>query len=386
MSKVTKSSTKDEILEALTEAKEEVNILHTEVTSLNGKIEGLETMATEKVEVIVELEALVQQEDGKKKGLIKELASQSTDIELAKQQTVELDDLSSKLGQAHAELDSAKKEMEAVQSELFAANKKVKLLTTELESFKNRALPSGIKRGFGRFFSFKKMAVVSVIVFVSVISFGAIYMVVPHDNAFMDKIDKIISRVQHNIPIEIVNPLAAMTFTKTNDVITARHDDGTELQTKDGVTIDDSVIVTWALKAGFDGVLFGTLTDLYDKVDLEQNNADPYENTEIDINHIASRFKELGCTNVLALVENRGDLTLPEIFTHSSKGKLEVYESRRKLAGFFPVFWGKEKTQMNIKSDNVYAYITSDGIFMEVKGVKAYAKLNVIEEDTSSTE
>jgi len=351
--KITSSSTKPEILEALADAQEEQDILHKEISSLNKKIEELET--------------LIQEEDVKKKGLITELTNQTVDIDLAKQQTKQLEKLSLEFGETEAKLNSANQELNAVKGELLAANKKVKLLITELESLKSRALPSGIKKGVSRFFSFKKMAAVGVLVFVAVLTFGAIYMAVPHDNAFMDKIDKFISRVQRNIPIESINPLATMNFLiETNGIVTARHNNENKLQTKNGVVIQDYVITTWASKAGFDGILFGDLENLV--------------NSEININHVASKFKKFGCSNVLALVENKDNLTLPEIFTYSSKGKLDIYESRRKLAGFFPVFWGKEKTQINIKSDNVYAYITSDLIFMEIKGIKACAKLNVNEE------
>jgi hypothetical protein len=364
--KITTSSTKPEILEALAEAQGEQEVLHVEVESLQRKVEELETLA---------------QEDGvKKQGLIKELASQSVDIELAKKKT-------EKYVELKETLNSTTQELEMVKGELLSVNKKVELLTSELESFKNRALPSGIKKGFGRFFNFKKMAFVSVIIFAVVVLFGSVYVTTSDsENGFVVYMNELITKVQHNIPIEGINPLASMTFTSTDGVVTARHNDGTELQTKDGVTIDDSVIVKWATKVGFDGVLFGTLTDLYDKVDLERNNAGAYENSEIDINRIASKFKELGCTNVLALVENEDNLNLPGIFTQTSNGKLKVFESRRMLAGFVPVFWGKEKTQMNIKSDNVYAYITSDTIFMEVKGIKASVKLDIAKEVDSSIE
>jgi hypothetical protein len=382
MSKITKSNTKDEILAALAEAKEEQDLLHNEVESLQKDVDILGVVAAERdrdnTEKITNLEFLVQEEDVKKKGLIKELAKQSADVELASKKT-------EKYVEIKETLKSTIQELELVKGELLSANKKVELLTTELESFKNRALPSGIKKGFGRFFNFKKMAFVSVIIFAVVVLFGSVYVTTSDsENGFVVYMNELITKVQHNIPIEGINPLASMTFITTDGVVTARHNDGTILQTKDGVIIDDSIIIKWASKAGFDGILFGTLTNLFDKVDLERTGAGAYENTEIDIERVASKFKELGCDNVLALVENEDNLNLPGIFTQTSNGKLEIFESRRMLAGFVPVFWGKEKKQMNIKSDNVYAYITSDTIFMEVKGIKASVNLEVMKEDDSS--
>ncbi len=268
-----------------------------------------------------------------------------------------------------------------VKTELFSANKKVEVLTSDLESFKNRALPPTSKKGFSRFFTFKKIAAVSGIVFLIMVLFGGIYMTIPHDNAFMDKVDSIISKIQHNIPVSVINPVSVMTFTETDGIVSARHNGQSNLKTEDGILIEDSVIATWASTAGFDGVLFGTLIELNGKVELERSGEGAFEFSEIGIEHVVSKFKEMGCSNVLALVENKDNLTLPEIFTQTSEGNLEVYESRRKLAGIIPVFWGKEKKQLNIKSDNVYAYITSDIMFMEIKGVKASVSLNA-EEDT----
>ena len=354
MNKITKTSTKDEILEALKNAQEEQNLLHEEVTSLQNKID--------------KLEVLVQEEDVKKKGLIKELASQGSDIELATKKT-------EKYAEIKATVKSTKEELEAIKVELFNANKKIEVLTSELESFKNRALPSGVKTGFRRFFTFKKFAVASIVLLLSVI-----YFVTPYGTSFIDKADSIISRIRHNVPITLVNPVAGMTFEKTDGIVTARHNKGDKLQTEDGVVIDDSIIIKWASKAGFDGVLFGSLVNFKNQLDVERIGSKLFEFSEIGLDDIAARFEELGCSNVLALVENKDNLTPAGIFTQTSKGKLEVYESRRKLAGFFPVFWGKEKTQMNIKSDNVYAYITTDMIFMEVKGIKAVVSLTTIED------
>ncbi len=379
MSKITKSSTKDEILKALDEANEEQEILHLEVETLQKQADDMNLLSEEKVKAILNLEELVQEEDVKKKGLIKQLASQTSNIELAKKKT-------EKYIEIKETLKSVEQELESVKYKLVASDIKIDQLTAKLESFKNRALPSGIKKGFRKWFNLRTMFVETcAMAIVIMMFFGIIYVASsPDKDGLMNDVNSIISRVQHNVPIQVINPLAAMTFTVENGIVTARHNGESNLKSKDGVVIDDSIIATWALKAGFDGVLFGTLTDLYDRVDLERDVAGAYENSEIDIEHVASKFKELGCSNVLALVGNKGNLTLPEIFSQTSQGKLEVFESRRKLASFIPVFWGKEKKQMNIKSDNVYAYITSDEIFMEIKGIKAYAELNVIEEETPS--
>ncbi len=83
MSKVTKSSTKEAIMTALTEAQEEQNLLHEEVTTLQSMIDEMEITTNNKNDVILNLESQVQEEDIKKKALIKQLASQTTDIELA---------------------------------------------------------------------------------------------------------------------------------------------------------------------------------------------------------------------------------------------------------------------------------------------------------------
>ena len=118
MSKVTKSNTKDEILAELAEAKKEQGLLHTEITTLNTKIEGLEILG--------------QEEDVKKRGLIKQLAIQTTDIELGKKMTEKYNaDMDS--------LQSTAEELMSVQSKLDTANKKVELLTTELAGLKSRA-------------------------------------------------------------------------------------------------------------------------------------------------------------------------------------------------------------------------------------------------------
>jgi hypothetical protein len=371
MSKITKSNTKEEILTALDKALEEQDILHNEVESLQVIVDDLGKETARKDNSITNLESLVQEEDVKKKDLIKELANQSADIELAKQQTGKLDKLALQLGEVNTTVDSAKKELNSKKNELFVAQKKIELLSTELESFKNRALPSDIKKGFRRFFNFKKMAFVSVIIFITIV-IGAVYVTLP------DRIIKLLSRVQENGPVEIIDPLAGMSFTETDGIITARHDKGGTLQTKDGISIDDSVIVKWATKAGFDGVLFGTLENHNGKVILERSGSGKYEFSEMDINLIESRFKELSCTNVLAFVDNKDNIILPGIFSQTSQGNLEVFKSHRMLASFIPIFWGKEKTQMNIKSGNVYAYITSNEIFMEIKGIKASTTLNVV--------
>jgi hypothetical protein len=359
MSKITKSNTKEEILTALDKALEEQEVLHNEVESLNEKVEQLTTVAVERLESNLTLESQVQEEDVKKQGLIKELAGQSTVIELAKKKT-------EKYVEIKETLKSTMAELETVKGELLSANKKVELLTSELESFKNRALPSGIKKGFGRFFNFKKMATVSVVIFAVVVLFGSIYVTTSDsENGFVvymnelitkipDKINTLISRVQENGPVEIIDPLAGMNFTETDGIVTASHDKGSTLQTKDGVSIDDSAIVKWATKAGFDGVLFGTLANHNGKVVLERFGSGKYEFSEMDVNLIESRFKELSCTNVLAFVDNKDNIILPGIFSQTSQGNLEVFESRRMLAGFVPVFWGKGKTQINIESDNIY--------------------------------
>lgn len=330
MSKITKSNTKEEILEALDKALEEQNVLHTEVTTLNGKIEGLEI--------------LVQEEDVKKKGLITELANQSVDIDLAKQQTEQLDDLVLQLGEANAKLDSAEKEREVVQNELFTTQKKVEMLTEELDSFKNRALPPKAKKTKRGFFKFmwKKAAVVAVVAVI----------IVAYNFYNLSGIESPMNIATYD------NGIIAMSHDPNMLTLTAT--DGGDL----GISGVDVSIAKWAKKAGFSGILYGqVLKNDLDIIVLAGN--DKFDYTTVDINKLADKFRELGCYSILALVDNPSNLNLPAPFRVTSKGALEFYEGRRKLAGFIPVMWGKDQRVFYIASDNVKGFISSGGIFMD---------------------
>lgn len=386
MSKVTKSSTKEEILKALDEVSEEQEILHmevttlnetiegletvaekeqgvlhTEVTALNKTIEGLETVATERNDAVLKLETLVQEEDVKKKGLIKELASQSADIELARKK-------SEKYVEIKETLKSAKQELEAVEGKLFSANKKIELLTSELESFKNRALPSsGTKKGkFFRFFG-KASTVVIVVIVAIVVTVAAVVMFNYYHN-------------EDNYSINIAR--------YDNGIIAMSHDsDMLTLVTKDGsnmvISGVDVTISRWAKEAGYDGILYGKImvNDL-DTIVLAGN--DKYDYTTINVDKLAWKFKDLGCYNILALVDNPSNIVLPAPFRLTSEGDLKFYESRRKLAGFIPVFWGKDKRLFNITSDNITSFISTSGIFMDDGTTKAFVSFKDVEEDSPS--
>lgn len=325
------SSTKPEILAALAEATEEQNVLHKEVVTLNEKIESLETLA---------------KEDGvKKQGLIKQIADQASDVELAKKKT-------EKYNEIKETLTSTKKELEAVKAELFAANKKVELLTTELAGLKNRALPPKKQRKFFRNF-LKTAAVCSVIAFV-VVSMVAL------------NVDKDIDELTF---ITYDNGITAASYDP--DILTIKVKDDVEL------TGADVSIAKWAKEAGYTGIIYGEVM----KNDNEQIvfTGSMFEYHTVNIDELVSKLDELQCYNVLALVNNPENIVLPPPF-HVSQGELKFYEGRRKLAGIVPVFWGKDKRVINISSDNITGFISSTGIFMDDGIHKTSVSFNVVEE------
>lgn len=342
MSKITKSNTKEEILTALDKAEEEHGVLHIEIETLQKKVEDLETLSTEKNDAILDLESQVQEEDVKKQGLIKELAAQSTVIELAKKKT-------EKYGEIKKSLESTTKELEMVKGKLLAAEKKIDLLKKEVTQFEEAATKPS-KRGF-----FKKFALCVGAVIVGFILFVS----VPYFNVAKES-------------ISIGNPLTGlMDFSDNSGIIVAAHSDNNN-------PVHYNSVAGWANKAVYDGILYGKLISWNGKVFLEGNTAGT-AGTKIDMNLVIDKLKKLGCDNVIAMVDNPSNVILPFPFTFTSKGSLETYDSRRKVASYIPVYWGEERNQINIKSDNVYGTITQDTVKMKAGEFKLSMVLPVVD-------
>jgi len=333
MEKITASSTKPEILAALAEAEKKQDLLHTEITGLNISIEELEKLSKEKSDAIIKLEELAQEDGMKKQGLIKEIASQASDIELARKKT-------EKYVEVKTALESAKKELESAKSELFAANKKIELLTYELAGLKSRALPPKKKR---KFFSplLKTAAACSIVVF-GVVAMIALY-------GYVGESDFPLYFVKHD-----------------NGITTISHNPNGPTIKSDGdvdVSNDVNVCITkWAEKAGFDSVLYGNVSKANEVIILSESDE---SGIFVTMDKLVEKLDTLGFYNTLALVNNPENIKLPKPFKVTSEGELKFYEGRRKVAGIVPVFWGKDKKVFYISSDNIAGFITSTGIFMD---------------------
>ncbi len=354
MSKITKSNTKEEILTALDKALKEQDLLHNEVESLQVIVEDLGKETARKDSSITKLETLVQEEDVKKQGLIKELAAQSTNIELAKKKT-------EKYGEIKESLESTMAELETAKGGLLSANKKVDVLTSELESFKNRALPPNKKKGGFFKFLLKGTAMGAVVVAVIMV-----FVFLYNDTS--------------KFPLSfIVHDNGITTISHNPNGCTLKSEDGEKLETS-GVDVS---IAKWAKEAGFDSILYGNISKVDGVVILSGANE---FSTVVNMNDLVEKLDTLGYYNTLALVDNPENIVLPEPFRVTSQGVLNFYEGRRKLAGILPVFWGENKRVLYISSDNITGSISSTGIFMDdgiIKDSVSFEKPAKIEEDSS---
>lgn len=351
--KINKSSTKEKILEALAEAEDEQELLHNEVESLQVIVDDLRKETTRKNNSITKLETLVQEEDIKKRGLIKQLASQSSDIELGKKTTEQLSNLTLKLGETEAELVLVKKELWQKKEDIKAFKNQITELEEELtKPEKQKSLRPNIEPLRWFYKTLTAIALVGVTIIVSYIVWSTWMVVGP-------KAD------DTSLPISFIN--------YDNGIIAACHDSaGVTLKPKDGGDLEisgvDVSIAKWAKKAGFTGILYGRLIQWNGKVMLI--GPDEYEIVRVDVDAIVSRFEELGCHDILALVENPDNIKLPPPFKYTSEGELKFYEARRKVAGFVPVVWGKDRRVLYISSDNVHGFISSNGIIMKIDDEK----------------
>lgn len=348
MGKITKSNTKDEILVALTGAIEEQDLLHGEVESLQVIVDDLQKETAKKDSSITSLETLVQEEDVKKKNLIKEFASQSSAIELANKKT-------EKYVEIKETLKSTLQELELVKGKLLSANEKVKFLTAELESFKNRALPPNKKKGgfFKKLFTAVASTAVVVVVVLAIMSFYC----------YNEKDTNALTIISYD------NGIIAMSYDE--NILTLQSEDASNLT----IGNVDTTIAKWAYEADYDGILFGDIMKADDGRIMLTGST--FEYRTVDINEVAELFIELECYNVLALVNNSENLDLP--FKSVSKGDLEFYENRRKIAGILPVFWGKDRRVLHISSDNITGFISSTGIFMEDVNHKEFVLFETVE-------
>ena len=342
MNKITKTSTKEEIMKALEEAEKEVGILNTEIVTLNGNIEHFEI--------------LVKEEDVKKKGLVEQLASQSANIELARKKT-------EKYAEIKTMLKSTREELEAVKAKLFNANKKIELLQLEITKLEEeltrpkKAVPLPRKQK-EIFKLFPKAAAACIIVVATIVAMIYLHVDEDHYPMYFAKYDNGVIGVSHDA-----------------NILTLKAKDGGDLEIG-GV---DVAVSKWAMDAGYDGVLYGKIIRADDGRIVLHGNGD-YDYTTVDMVKLGKEFEKRDCYNVLALVDNPENIILPGPFKTTSQGELKFYEGRRKLAGFVPVLWGKDRRILYVVSDNINGFISSDAIFMNDGTIKASVSLITKEE------